>query len=329
MAGVAALVVGGAMVVAGTVKAIQGGNAKKRARKKQEAAEGALATAQKDLKAVNTENPYKDATNAYEGLDNKMSGLDNVYNKQENAYDGMENKMAGQKNAFDDMENKMEGVENSFEDLQVNTQQAEFEAQQNQQMQANIMSDLSGAAGGSGIAALAQSMANQGSLQAQKASASIGAQEAANTKLAAKADQDINMASATEASKMQTMQAGEQSRLDTQSRAADMDIQKTQMSAEESMQAARLGEASKLQMAEASEASKLQELEAQGDMEVQKRKADGAMWSAEAEMQKQTTLMSSSMAQAKMAAGEKKAADEKMWGGVSDAIGGVGKMFGL
>ena len=36
MAGVAALVVGGAMVVAGTVKAIQGGNAKKRARKKQE-----------------------------------------------------------------------------------------------------------------------------------------------------------------------------------------------------------------------------------------------------------------------------------------------------
>ena len=122
-------------------------------------------------------------------------------------------------------------------------------------MQANIMSDLSGAAGGSGIAALAQSMANQGSLQAQKASASIGAQEAANTKLAAKADQDINMASATEASKMQTMQAGEQSRLDTQSRAADMDIQKTQMSAEESMQAARLGEASKLQAAEAKEAS--------------------------------------------------------------------------
>ena len=101
------------------------------------------------------------------------------------------------------------------------------------------------------------------------------------------------------------------------------------MSAEESMQAARLGEASKLQMAEASEASKLQELEAQGDMEVQKRKADGAMWSAEAEMTKQTTLMSSSMDQAKMAAGEKQAADEKMWGGVSDAIGGVGEMFGL
>tara|TARA_R100001369_G_C3313549_1_gene167734 strand:+ start:158 stop:946 length:789 start_codon:yes stop_codon:yes gene_type:complete len=83
------------------------------------------------------------------------------------------------------VENKFQNQQNAYEDLTVNTQQAEFESQQSQQSQANIMSSLSGAAGGSGIAALAQTMANQGQLQAQKASASIGMQEAANEKLRA------------------------------------------------------------------------------------------------------------------------------------------------
>ena len=83
------------------------------------------------------------------------------------------------------VENKFQNQQNAYEDLTVNTQQAEFEGQQMQQSQANIMSSLSGAAGGSGIAALAQTMANQGQLQSQKASASIGMQEAANQKLRA------------------------------------------------------------------------------------------------------------------------------------------------
>ena len=62
------------------------------------------------------------------------------------------------------VENKFQNQQNAYEDLTVNTQQAEFEGQQMQQSQANIMSSLSGAAGGSGIAALAQTMANQGQL---------------------------------------------------------------------------------------------------------------------------------------------------------------------
>ena len=81
------------------------------------------------------------------------------------------------------VENKFQNQQNAYEDLTVNTQQAEFEGQQMQQSQANIMSSMSGAAGGSGIAALAQSMANAGQLQAQKAS--IGMQEAANQQLRA------------------------------------------------------------------------------------------------------------------------------------------------
>ena len=42
---------------------------------------------------------------------------------------------------------------------------------------------MAGAAGGSGIAALAQSMANQGAINASKSAASIGQQESANQKI--------------------------------------------------------------------------------------------------------------------------------------------------
>tara|TARA_R110000772_G_scaffold94415_1_gene192305 strand:- start:45 stop:671 length:627 start_codon:yes stop_codon:yes gene_type:complete len=70
--------------------------------------------------------------------------------------------------------------ENTMEDLTVNTQQADFIAQQQQQGMANTMDSLQGAAGGSGIAALAQSLSNQQTANAQAASASIGQQEAGN-----------------------------------------------------------------------------------------------------------------------------------------------------
>ena len=320
----AAVIVGGAAVIGGTIKAISGGKAKREAKKKQAAAEAALKEAQKGLKNVDTSNPFEDAKNAYAGLTDKAAGLDNVYEDQENVYEGMENKMKGQKNAFEGMENQFEGMENAFEDLTVNTQQAEFEAQQNQQQQANIMSSMAGAAGGSGIAALAQSMANQGALQSQKASASIGAQESANAKLAAKADQDINMATAQEGSKIAMTQASEQSRLDTQERQADMEIQRTQMGAEEAMQAARLGEESRLQTQEMDMAIQ----EAQGEMQVQALKGEGDMWSAGMEMDKQKTMIDIAMSQSQQAAAEKQAGDEKMWGGVGDAIGGIGTALG-
>tara|TARA_B100001939_G_scaffold328236_1_gene323305 strand:+ start:12823 stop:13428 length:606 start_codon:yes stop_codon:yes gene_type:complete len=101
--------------------------------------------------------------------------------------------MAKQKEAFAnvDTSNPFLGMENTFEDLTVNQQQAEFEAQQGAQSRANIMDNMRQMAGGSGIAALAQQMAQSGQLQAQQASASIGAQEAANQKLAAQGAADI------------------------------------------------------------------------------------------------------------------------------------------
>ena len=79
-----------------------------------------------------------------------------------------------------DTSNPYLNLENNMEDLTVNLQEAEFTKQQQMQSQANIMDQMRGAAGGSGIAALAQTMANQSSMDAQKASVSIGKQEAAN-----------------------------------------------------------------------------------------------------------------------------------------------------
>jgi len=76
-------------------------------------------------------------------------------------------------------------MENTAEDLTVNQQQAQFEAQQGAQQRANIMSNMAGAAGGSGVAGLAQAMANQGQLATQRASASIGQQESANQRMSA------------------------------------------------------------------------------------------------------------------------------------------------
>jgi len=75
--------------------------------------------------------------------------------------------------------NPYENMENVYEDMRVNTQAAEFQQQQLAQQQADVMQGLRGAAGGAGVAALAQSMARQGAIQAQATSAGIAQQEQA------------------------------------------------------------------------------------------------------------------------------------------------------
>ena len=84
-----------------------------------------------------------------------------------------------------DTSNPYLNMENTMEDLTVNQQAAQFEAQQFQQSQANILDATRGAAGGSGVAAIAQALSQQGQIAAQRASASIGQQEAANQRAAA------------------------------------------------------------------------------------------------------------------------------------------------
>ena len=94
----------------------------------------------------------------------------------QNPFAGVQNPYAGLQRSF----------ENVYEDLTVDTRAAEFAAQQGEQQRANILQGLRGAAGTSGVAGLAQTLANQGVLQSQQISATIGQQEAANQRLAAR-----------------------------------------------------------------------------------------------------------------------------------------------
>ena len=87
-----------------------------------------------------------------------------------------------QKDAFKAMDtsNPYQNMENVYEDLTVNQEEAQFVKEQQMQQQSNILQDLRGAAGGSGIAGLAQTLASQGSKDARTAAISIGKQEADN-----------------------------------------------------------------------------------------------------------------------------------------------------
>ena len=79
-----------------------------------------------------------------------------------------------------DTSNPYLNMENTMEDLTVNTQAADFAAEQNQIGMADTLSNMNQAAGGSGVAALAQAMANQSQIANQKASVSIASQEKQN-----------------------------------------------------------------------------------------------------------------------------------------------------
>ena len=79
-----------------------------------------------------------------------------------------------------DTSNVYTNMENTMEDLTVNQGAANFAAEQSNQGLANTMNTMSGAAGGSGIAAMAQALASQQQGQTRQASLDIGRQEQAN-----------------------------------------------------------------------------------------------------------------------------------------------------
>lgn len=90
--------------------------------------------------------------------------------------------------------NPYANMENPYEDLTVATGTAEFQAQQGAQQRANLLNQLRGAAGGSGIAGLAQTLAGQGQLQARQISTDLQRQEMANALARAKGASAIDMA---------------------------------------------------------------------------------------------------------------------------------------
>jgi len=110
------------------------------------------------------------------------------------------------KNPYADMENPME-------DLTIDMKAAQYQTQQANQQRANILSTLRGAAGGSGIAGLAQALANQGQLQTQQIAAGIGQQERQNNVFAARMAGQIDMTERGGEAMVQSAEMGRQSTL--------------------------------------------------------------------------------------------------------------------
>ncbi len=98
----------------------------------------------------------------------EMRAAQQEYNRRKRQYEDL------------DTSNVYANMENTMEDLTVNQQAAQFQAEQEQQGLSNVMGQMQGAAGGSGIAALAQSLAGQQSQNLRRASADIGQQERQN-----------------------------------------------------------------------------------------------------------------------------------------------------
>ena len=128
----------------------------------------------------------------------------------QNPFEGVQNPYASLQTNFENLasgaRNVYAGMENPYEDLTVDMRAAEFQAEQGAQQRANILSALQGAAGGSGIAALAQSLANQGAIQAQQISANIAQQERQNQRLSAQGAMAIQQAERAGEAQVQQMQ---------------------------------------------------------------------------------------------------------------------------
>lgn len=116
--------------------------------------------------------------------------------------------MQQEKQAFRDMDisNPYKNITNPYSNLTVSTQAADFAAQQSAQGAANIMSSMAASAGGGGVAALAQSLANSQAQAAQQASATIAQQEQRNAMLSAQGEANRQKAVATGERQSQQME---------------------------------------------------------------------------------------------------------------------------
>lgn len=128
-----------------------------------------------------------------------------------------------------DTSNLAANLDNAYEDLSVNTGAADFAREQAQQGQANVMGSMGAAAGGSGIAAMAQALAGSSNQQAQQSAVSIGQQESQNQMKAAGGRMSLQNAElagaqesrASEKDKTETMLGMSQSRLGAANAARD------------------------------------------------------------------------------------------------------------
>ena len=106
----------------------------------------------------------KKAKNRQNALSDKMFAASEKQLKRYNDEQIVQRKLLQEQKASYrqfEFKNPYADMENTMEDITVDMRAAEFQAQQGAQQRANIMQSLRSAAGGSGIAGLAQSLAKQ------------------------------------------------------------------------------------------------------------------------------------------------------------------------
>ena len=229
-------------------------------------------------------NPFGDAQNAFGGI---QTQFDNIYGGAKNVYSGARNTFAGMENAYAGLENQYEGMENRFEDMTVDMRAADFQAQQGAQQRANIMQGLRGAAGSSGIAGLAQSLANQGQLQSQQIAAGIGQQERQNQMLAAQEGSRIDQLQRGAGMQLQQLQASGAMAVQQAERAGAMQQQQMQMAGASEQQKMMLAGQASAQQLGVSQAN----LQAQGQQFADTQRMQGAAAVQAAEAGRQATLL--------------------------------------
>ena len=245
--GTAMLIGAGVGLVTGGIGALSAGKQRRDARRAGEAAHDRIWSTDPNNPGQMYQYLAADISNPFADMTNQFANVTNPYENLESRFEGMQNQ-------FEGMQNQYAGLENTMEDLTINQKQADFQSQQFAQSQANIMGNLRGAAGGSGIASLAQSLAQQGQLASQKAAASIGQQEAAN-----------QMAAAQQAGKLQEMEARGAEGIDMQQRQAAAAIDMQQRQALAGLDTAKAAGDWQQQMAIAQGAARLDELKGQGE----------------------------------------------------------------
>jgi len=144
------------------------GKARKASRRADAEARARLAEARDAYNAIEFTNPYEGVTNPYEGIQSQFTGMENVY-----------------------------------EEPQVDTRAVDYMREQSQQQQANILQNLRGVAGGSGVAGLAQQISNIGTQQARQQAVDIARQE-----------RQSEMARRGEASRIDSLQRQDAQRID-------------------------------------------------------------------------------------------------------------------
>jgi len=190
------------------------------------------------------------------------------------------------------------GVEGE-EDLTVDTTAAEFMAQQQQQGLADTLGGLKGAAGGGGVAALAQSISGQQSQNLQAARASIATQEQANRQLSAEQAGQIQQMTAQESS------ANQQRRMEGAS-----NIQELQARSRTGQQEFVAGLAQQRGLQGAQMDLRAAQMEGQGDQFLQQMNFD-----------KQSTLLAANNQRLASANNARTQATQNIMGGFGDLIG--------